>query len=216
MLRPSAFILRRGRVAVNRLSNRRANVLAVRTQRRFASGATETAETRPFAVSATNRANSPSARGRAAFHHGLLEVGKRGGVTPGDTTGSGGRAKMLLATPEARCELGRHVSALESVPRPAVAARTPARGGRAAAPASATAPPCCCTTCPHGMHTLDNSAHSRILRVSRTTRSRRSTCAPTLSAAMPTRKARRRAWATNSSGSLADRWGCTPHREACR
>ena len=48
MLRPSAFILRRERLAVNRLSNRRANVLAVRTQRSFASGATETAETRPF------------------------------------------------------------------------------------------------------------------------------------------------------------------------
>ena len=52
MLRPSAFILRRERVAVNRLSNRlsnrRANVLAVRTQRSFASGATETAETRPL------------------------------------------------------------------------------------------------------------------------------------------------------------------------
>jgi len=48
MLRPSAFILRRERVAVNRLSNRRANVLAVTTPRSFASGATETAETRPL------------------------------------------------------------------------------------------------------------------------------------------------------------------------
>ena len=48
MLRPSAFILRRERVAVNRLSNRRANVLAVRTPRSFASGATEAAETRPL------------------------------------------------------------------------------------------------------------------------------------------------------------------------
>jgi hypothetical protein len=56
MLRPSAFILRRERVAVNRLSNRRANVLAVRTQRSFAAGATETAETARFAVSPTNRA----------------------------------------------------------------------------------------------------------------------------------------------------------------
>jgi hypothetical protein len=73
MLRPSAFILRRERVAVNRLSNRRANVLAVRTQRSFASGATETAELARFAVSPTNRAaNSPRARGRAEFHHGLL------------------------------------------------------------------------------------------------------------------------------------------------
>ena len=44
MFRPSAFILRRERVVVNRLSNRRANVLAVRTQRSFASGPTETAE----------------------------------------------------------------------------------------------------------------------------------------------------------------------------
>jgi hypothetical protein len=51
MLRPSAFILRRERVAVNRLNNRRANVLAVRTQRSFASGATETAELARFAVS---------------------------------------------------------------------------------------------------------------------------------------------------------------------
>ena len=66
MLRPSAFILRRERVAVNRLNNRRANVLAVRTQRSFASGATETAELVRFAVSPTNRAaNSPRARGRA-------------------------------------------------------------------------------------------------------------------------------------------------------
>ena len=48
MLRPSAFILRRERVAVNRLSNRRANVLAMRTQKSFASGATVTAETRPL------------------------------------------------------------------------------------------------------------------------------------------------------------------------
>jgi hypothetical protein len=39
----------------NRLSNRRANVPAVRTQRRFASGATETAELARFAVSPTNR-----------------------------------------------------------------------------------------------------------------------------------------------------------------
>ena len=68
MLRPSAFILRRERVAVNRLSNRPANVLAVRTQRSFASGATETAELARFAVSPTNRAaNSPRARGRAEF-----------------------------------------------------------------------------------------------------------------------------------------------------
>ena len=73
MLRPSAFILRRERVAVNRLSNRRANVLAVSTQRSFAAGATETAELARFAVSPTNRAaNSPRARGRTEFHNGLL------------------------------------------------------------------------------------------------------------------------------------------------
>jgi hypothetical protein len=73
MLRPSAFILRRERVAVNRLSNRRANVLAVRTQRSVASGATETAELARFAVSPANRAaNSPRARGREEFHHGVL------------------------------------------------------------------------------------------------------------------------------------------------
>ena len=55
MLRPSAFILRRERVAVNRLSKRRANVLALKTQRNFASGGTETAELARFAVSPTNR-----------------------------------------------------------------------------------------------------------------------------------------------------------------
>lgn len=76
MLRPSAFILRQERVAVNSLSNRRANVLAVRTQRSFASGAAETAETRPF------RRVSDQPRGEIlrvleptqGFHHGLLEI----------------------------------------------------------------------------------------------------------------------------------------------
>src|SRR3954451_11748212 len=40
----------------HRRSNRRANVLAVRTQRRFAAGATETAELVRFAEFPTNRA----------------------------------------------------------------------------------------------------------------------------------------------------------------
>ena len=60
MLRPSAFILRRERVAVNRLSNRRANVLAVRTQRSFSRR--EPRRERKlahFSVSPTPRANSP-------------------------------------------------------------------------------------------------------------------------------------------------------------
>jgi len=75
MLRPSASILRRERVTVNRLRNRRANVLAVRTQRSFASGATETAETRPF-----RRVSDQPVTGAA---HGFDALGAEGLVVEG-------------------------------------------------------------------------------------------------------------------------------------
>jgi hypothetical protein len=75
MLRPSAFILHRERVAVNRLSSRRANVLAVRTPRSFASGATQTVETRPFPrVSDQPRGEFRVLEAVQESHHGLLAL----------------------------------------------------------------------------------------------------------------------------------------------
>ena len=78
MLRPSAFILRRERVAVNRLSNRPEQPTGERAGREnteeFRVGSHGDSGTRPFRrVSDQPRCEFPALEAAQEFHHGLLD-----------------------------------------------------------------------------------------------------------------------------------------------